>query len=324
MKAIVTGAAGFIGYHTTERLLDAGWQVIGIDNLNDYYQPQLKEARLAKLRARQGFRFAKADIADGLALNTAIGDDRDADVIVHLAAQAGVRYSIENPAVYISANVMGQVNIFETALKLEKRPPVVYASSSSVYGANEKIPFSESDAVDYPVSVYAATKRSGELLAFSYRHVHGLASTGLRFFTVYGPYGRPDMAPWLFTSAILKGEPIRVFNNGAMQRDFTFVSDIVSGVVGAVNRILEKPDDTAPVYNLGNNRPVMLSDFIATIEKATGREAIRKLEPMPAADVPRTYADITLAARDLGFDPKTSLEDGIPLFVEWFRAYNGA
>ncbi len=324
MKAIVTGTAGFIGYHTAERLLDAGWQVIGIDNLNDYYQVQLKEARLTKLRAHEGFRFAKADIADASALNMAIGDDRDVDVIVHLAAQAGVRYSIENPAAYVSANVMGQVNIFETALRLEKRPPVVYASSSSVYCANEKIPFSESDAVDHPVSIYAATKRSGELLAFSYRHVHGLVSSGLRFFTVYGPYGRPDMAPWLFTSAILKGEPIRVFNNGEMQRDFTFVTDIVSGVVGAVNRILEKPDDTAPVYNLGNNRPVMLSDFIAAIEKATGCEAIRKLEPMPAADVPRTYADITLAAHDLGFDPKTSLEDGIPLFVEWFRAYNRA
>ncbi|MBA8841242.1 SDR family NAD(P)-dependent oxidoreductase [Ochrobactrum sp. RH2CCR150] len=324
MKAIVTGAAGFIGYHTAQRLLDAGWQVVGIDNVNDYYQVELKDTRLAKLHAREGFRFAKADIADAEAIKVAIGADRDADVIVHLAAQAGVRYSIENPAAYVSANVMGQVNIFETALKLEKRPPVVYASSSSVYGANEKIPFSESDPVNHPVSVYAATKRSGELLAFSYSHVHKLYSTGLRFFTVYGPFGRPDMAPWLFTSAILKGEPIRVFNNGEMQRDFTFVEDIVSGVVGAVKRILDKPEETAPVYNLGNNRPVMLNDFIAAIEKATGREAIRKLEPMPAADVPRTYADITLAARDLGFSPKTTLDEGIPLFVEWFRDYNGA
>ncbi|WP_343313798.1 NAD-dependent epimerase/dehydratase family protein [Brucella sp. BE17] len=323
MKAIVTGVAGFIGFHTTRRLLDAGWQVIGIDNLNDYYPVELKEARLQQLRHRDGFRFGKADIADPQALATAIGADSDADVIVHLAAQAGVRYSIENPLAYVSSNVMGQVTVFETALKLPKRPPVVYASSSSVYGANEKIPFSESDAVDHPVSVYAATKRSGELLALSYRHVHGLASTGLRFFTVYGPYGRPDMAPWLFTDAILKGETIRVFNDGEMQRDFTFVDDIVSGVVGALNRILEKPDDTAPVYNLGNNRPVMLGDFIATIERATGREAIRKLEPMPAADVQRTYADIALAARDLGFSPKTSLDDGIPLFVEWFRGYNG-
>ena len=323
MKAIVTGAAGFIGYHTAARLLDEGWQVIGIDNLNDYYQVDLKETRLAKLQTYEGFRFSQADIADTEAFNASIGQDRDADVIVHLAAQAGVRYSIENPAAYVSANVMGQVTVFETALKLDKRPPVVYASSSSVYGANQKIPFSESDAVDHPVSVYAATKRSGELLAFSYKHVHGLYSTGLRFFTVYGPFGRPDMAPWLFTSAILKGEPIRVFNNGEMQRDFTFVNDIVSGVLGAVKRILEQPHNTAPVYNLGNNRPVMLNDFIAAIEKACGKEAIRKLEPMPAADVPRTYADITLASRDLCFSPQTTLDEGIPLFVEWFRGYNG-
>lgn len=323
MKAIVTGAAGFIGFHTAARLLDEGWQVIGIDNLNDYYQVDLKETRLAKLNARNGFRFEQADISDSDAFNAAIGADRDADVIVHLAAQAGVRYSIENPAAYISANVMGQVTVFEAALKLEKRPPVVYASSSSVYGANEKIPFSESDPVDHPVSVYAATKRSGELLASSYKHVHGLHSTGLRFFTVYGPFGRPDMAPWLFTSAILKGEPIRVFNNGEMQRDFTFINDIVSGVLGAVRRILEHPEETAPVYNLGNNRPVMLNDFIAAIEKACGKEAIRKLEPMPAADVPRTYADIALATRDLGFSPQTTLDEGIPLFVEWFRGYNG-
>lgn len=324
MKVILTGAAGFIGFHTALRLLDAGWQVVGIDNLNDYYQVALKETRLAQLQARDGFRFVKADIADQAALGAAIGADDDADIIIHLAAQAGVRYSIENPAAYVSANVMGQVSVFETALKLKKRPPVVYASSSSVYGANEKIPFSESDPVNHPVSVYAATKRAGELLAFSYRHVHGLASTGLRFFTVYGPYGRPDMAPWLFTDAILKGETIRVFNNGEMQRDFTFVGDIVSGVVGAANRILATPDDIAPVYNLGNNKPVMLNDFIASIERATGKKAIRKLEPMPAADVQRTYADITLAARDLSFNPKTTLDEGIPLFVEWFRGYNGA
>lgn len=323
MKAIVTGAAGFIGFHTARRLLDAGWQVIGIDNVNSYYQTELKDSRLAILHGKPGFRFVKADISDASALQSAIAGDDDADVIVHLAAQAGVRYSIENPQVYIASNVMGQVNIFEQSLRMGKRPPIVYASSSSVYGANEKVPFSEADAVDHPVSIYAATKRSGELLAFSYRHIHGLASTGLRFFTVYGPYGRPDMAPWLFTSAILKGEPIRVFNHGQMERDFTFVEDIVSGVVAAVNRILQKPDDIAPVYNLGNNRPEKLNDFIAAIEKATGRDAIRKLEPMPAADVPRTFADITLAQRDLDFNPQTSLDEGIPLFVEWFRGYNG-
>ncbi|MBB2970055.1 SDR family NAD(P)-dependent oxidoreductase [Mesorhizobium sp. RMAD-H1] len=324
MKAIVTGAAGFIGFHTARRLLREGWQVVGIDDLNAYYPVELKETRLSALQGQTNFRFARADIADAAALKAAIGADADADIIVHLAAQAGVRYSIENPSAYVSANVQGQVTVFEQALTMPKRPPVVYASSSSVYGANERMPFSESDAVDRPVSVYAATKRAGELLAHSYAQVHGLPSTGLRFFTVYGPYGRPDMAPWLFTSAILKGEPIRVFNNGQMARDFTYIDDIVSGVVGAVNRILDRPSDVAPVYNLGNSSPVALNDFIAEIEKATGRQAIKKLEPMPPADVPRTYADIALAARDLGFAPVTPLAQGIPLFVEWFRGYNGA
>jgi UDP-glucuronate 4-epimerase len=234
-----------------------------------------------------------------------------------------VRYSVENPAAYVDANVHGQVTIFEQARKMPKRPPVVYASSSSVYGANTKVPFSESDPVDHPVSVYAATKRSAELLAHSYRHVHNLASTGLRFFTVYGPYGRPDMAPWLFTDAILKGEPIKVYNHGRMERDFTFINDIVDGVFGAVSRILERPQETAPVYNLGNNKPVTLMRFIEIIEQACGREAIKQLAPMPPADVERTYADIDLASRDLGFSPATSLEDGLPLFVEWFRGYNG-
>ncbi|YBV98189.1 SDR family NAD(P)-dependent oxidoreductase [Phyllobacteriaceae bacterium JZ32] len=324
MKAIVTGAAGFIGFHTARRLLREGWQVVGIDDLNAYYPVELKETRLSALQGQTNFRFARADIADAVALKAAIGADLDADIVVHLAAQAGVRYSIENPSAYVSANVQGQVTVFEQALTMPKRPPVVYASSSSVYGANKKMPFSESDAVDRPVSVYAATKRAGELLAHSYAQVHGLPSTGLRFFTVYGPYGRPDMAPWLFTSAILKGEPIRVFNNGQMARDFTYIDDIVSGVMGAVNRILDRPSDVAPVYNLGNSSPVALNDFIAEIEKATGRQAIKKLEPMPPADVPRTYADIALAARDLGFAPVTPLAQGIPLFVEWFRGYNGA
>lgn len=324
MKAIVTGAAGFIGFHTARRLLREGWQVVGIDDLNAYYPVELKETRLSALQGQTNFRFARADIADATALKAAIGADADADIIVHLAAQAGVRYSIENPSAYVSANVQGQVTVFEQALTMPRRPPVVYASSSSVYGANEKMPFSESDAVDRPVSVYAATKRAGELLAHSYAQVHGLPSTGLRFFTVYGPYGRPDMAPWLFTSAILKGEPIRVFNNGQMARDFTYIDDIVSGVMGAVKRILDRPSDVAPVYNLGNSSPVALNDFIAEIEKATGRQAIKKLEPMPPADVPRTYADIALAARDLGFAPVTPLAQGIPLFVEWFRGYNGA
>lgn len=322
MKVIVTGAAGFIGFHVARRLASEGHTVIGIDNLSDYYPVALKEARLSVLESAGSYRFARASIVDPDALRTAIGDDTDADVIVHLAAQAGVRYSIENPATYVDTNVQGQVTIFEQARSMPKNPPVVYASSSSVYGANRKVPFSESDPVDHPVSVYAATKRAGELLAHSYAQVHKIASTGLRFFTVYGPYGRPDMAPWLFTAAILKGEPIRVFNNGDMERDFTFIDDIVDGVVAAAKRIVDNPAGTAPVYNLGNNRPVRLMDFIATIEKATGREAIKVFEPMQPADVERTYADIDLAARDLNFSPSTSLDQGIPLFVEWFRGYN--
>ncbi|MGH6760476.1 MAG: SDR family NAD(P)-dependent oxidoreductase [Phyllobacterium sp.] len=322
MKAIVTGAAGFIGFHVARRLASEGHTVVGIDNLSPYYQVSLKETRLAVLEAHDNFRFARADISKPEALKAAIGDDADADVIIHLAAQAGVRYSIENPATYVDTNVQGQVTIFEQSRAMPRRPPIVYASSSSVYGANSKIPFSESDPVDHPVSVYAATKRAGELLAHSYSHVHGIASTGLRFFTVYGPYGRPDMAPWLFTDAILKGEPIRVFNNGDMQRDFTFIDDIVSGVVAAAGRILDNPAGTAPVYNLGNNQPVRLMDFIATIEKATGRDAAKTFEPMQPADVERTYADIDLAARHLTFRPLTPLDKGIPLFVEWFRSYN--
>lgn len=323
MKSIVTGAAGFIGFHVAKRLADEGFDVIAIDNLNAYYPVALKETRLSALDGRSNIRFVRADVTDPAELASAIAADADADIIVHLAAQAGVRYSVENPAAYVDANVHGQVTVFEQARKMPKRPPVVYASSSSVYGANTKVPFSESDPVDHPVSVYAATKRSAELLAHSYRHVHNLASTGLRFFTVYGPYGRPDMAPWLFTDAILKGEPIKVYNHGRMERDFTFINDIVDGVFGAVSRILARPQDTAPVYNLGNNKPVTLMRFIEIIEQACGREAIKQLAPMPPADVERTYADIDLASRDLGFSPATSLEDGLPLFVEWFRGYNG-
>ncbi|MEP7457138.1 SDR family NAD(P)-dependent oxidoreductase [Phyllobacterium sp. SB3] len=323
MKAIVTGAAGFIGFHVASRLVSEGFDVLAIDNLNDYYPVALKEARVSVLQGKSDNRFVHADITNPHDLAAAIANDLDADIIVHLAAQAGVRYSVENPAAYVDANVQGQVTVFEQACKMSKRPPIVYASSSSVYGANKKVPFAESDPVDQPVSVYAATKRSAELLAHSYRHVHKIASTGLRFFTVYGPYGRPDMAPWLFTDAILRGEPIKVYNHGNMERDFTFIDDIVNGVYAAVRRILSNPDETAPIYNLGNNKPVALMRFIEILEKACGREAIKKFEPMPPADVARTYADIGLASRDLGFAPTVELEDGLPLFVEWFRGYNG-
>ncbi|QND52235.1 NAD-dependent epimerase/dehydratase family protein [Phyllobacterium sp. 628] len=323
MKAIVTGAAGFIGFHVTKRLAKEGFEVVAIDNLNDYYQVALKETRLSALEGQANIRFVRANVVNPHEFRAAIGNDLDADVIVHLAAQAGVRYSVENPAAYVDANVHGQVTVFEQARVMPKLPPIVYASSSSVYGANTKVPFSEDDPVNNPVSVYAATKRSAELLAYSYAHVHKIVSTGLRFFTVYGPYGRPDMAPWLFTDAISKGEPIKVYNHGKMARDFTFIDDIVSGVLGAVKRILADPAGTAPVYNLGNNNPVALMRFIEIIEQAVGREAIKQFEPMPPADVERTYADISLATRDLDFCPKTSLEEGIPLFVEWFRGYNG-
>lgn len=323
MKILLTGAAGFIGYHTVKRFLERGDTVVGIDNLNSYYSPRLKQARLANLQSHDGFEFYPADVADPLALADAAENAHDADLIVHFAAQAGVRYSIENPFSYVSANVNGQVAIFELATKLRRSPPVVYASSSSVYGANEKVPFSESDPVNQPVSVYAATKRSAELLAHAYRDIHGIRATGLRFFTVYGRYGRPDMAPWLFTDAILNDQPISVFNHGKMQRDFTHVDDISTGAVAAADRMLREPDNTAPIYNLGNNRPIELLDFIATIEKATGRQARMEMKPKPPGDVLVTCADISLSADDLGYAPNVKLEDGIADFVEWFRGYNG-
>lgn len=324
MKILLTGAAGFIGFHTARRLLERGDEVLGVDSLNAYYSPALKAERLAQLEPFARFSFAQADVAaedfGGLIRTMA----PDVDVIVHLAAQAGVRYSVENPRAYVEANVTGQVSILQLAAALPSKPPVVYASSSSVYGAQESVPYAESARADRPVSVYAATKRAGELLAHAYGALHGISSTGLRFFTVYGRYGRPDMAPWLFTDAILSGRPIQVFDGGAMERDFTHVDDIVAGVVAAADRIIARPTETEPVYNLGNNDPVKLLDFIAAIEKAAGREAVKEMRPRPKGDVPRTYADITLAQRDLGFAPKTKLSDGIADFVGWFAARRGS
>ncbi|HHZ09280.1 MAG TPA: NAD-dependent epimerase/dehydratase family protein [Rhizobiales bacterium] len=321
MKIFLTGAAGFIGYHAARRFLERGDTVLGVDNLSDYYSVELKKARLERLAAFDRFRFVAADVAEPAQLSGAAGAE-GFDAIVHLAAQAGVRFSLENPFTYVQTNVAGQVAIFDLAVR-SGRIPIVYASSSSVYGANEKIPFAEDDRVDRPVSVYAATKRAGELLAHAYRETCGIASTGLRFFTVYGRYGRPDMAPWLFTDAVLKGDPIQVFNNGEMERDFTHVSDIVAGVVAAADRILAQPDATEAIYNLGNNRPVRLLDFIAAIERATGRAARLEMRPKPAGDVVRTFADISRAARDLGFRPAVALDEGIADFVAWFRAWNG-
>lgn len=323
MKVLLTGVAGFIGFHVAQRFLAHGEHVLGIDDLNDYYSVALKRDRLRLLEAQERFQFRQLNIASHRSLEAMEAYAADIDLILHFAAQAGVRYSVQNPFAYVDSNVTGQVMIFEVAARLARRPPVVYASSSSVYGADEAVPFAETARADRPVSIYAATKRAGELLAHAYMDLYGIRSTGLRLFTVYGRYGRPDMAPWLFTDAILSGRPIPVFNNGEMLRDFTHVDDIVDGVMAAVKRVLEKPADTAPIYNLGNNSPVKLLDFIAMIEKAAGCCAIMDMQPKPAGDVVRTCADITLAERDLGFRPRTPLETGIADFVGWFKAFKG-
>jgi UDP-glucuronate 4-epimerase len=321
MTIIVTGAAGFIGYHVAAALLDRGERVVGIDNLNDYYSVELKEARLAQLQAQRGLTFYRADIADRAAIGEIFQRHSDATGVIHLAAQAGVRYSLTNPYAYIDANVMGQVVMLEAARQLGRLASFVYASSSSVYGGNEKQPFAVEDRVDQPVSLYAATKRAGELIAHSYGHLYGTKLTGLRYFTVYGPWGRPDMAAFLFAEAILAGRPIQVFNHGQMSRDFTYIDDIVAGTVAALDR---PPAEGAPrhrVYNLGNHRPENLLDFIAILEAALGRTAEKELLPMQPGDVPTTYADIDASARDLSFAPRVPLSVGIPRFVEWYRNY---
>lgn len=324
MIVLLTGAAGFIGYHTAERLLARGDEVVGVDNLNAYYAVSLKRDRLARLQRHQGFRFHCADIARRESVDDLADLVPDADLVVHLAAQAGVRYSAENPFAYVDSNVTGQVVMLELAARLRRRPPLVYASSSSVYGEDETAPFRESVAAARPVSIYAATKRAGELIAHAFGAMRGTRSVGLRFFTVYGRYGRPDMAPWLFTDAILAGRPIQLFNDGAMQRDFTHVDDIAAGVVGACDRILSPNLAVEPIYNLGNNRPVALRRFVAAIEAAAGREAIMEMRPKPPGDVALTCADITLAERDLGYRPTVGIEEGMADFVRWFRDYAGA
>ena len=319
---LVTGAAGFIGAAVCQALLARGDTVVGIDNLSDYYDVGLKEARLALLTAQRNFSFRKADIADKDAMLDFAG--RDIAGIVHLAAQAGVRYSLKNPFAYVTANVMGQAVMLELARTLKDSGAslkhFVYASSSSVYGANKKTPFAVGDAVDHPNSLYAATKRADELFSHTYAHLYGIACTGLRFFTVYGPWGRPDMAPILFAGAIAKGEPIKVFNHGEMWRDFTYIDDIVAGVLHA----LDRPATGTPphaLYNLGNSKSEKLTDFIAQIEKAMGKEARKVMAPMQPGDVPATYADIAASTRDLGFAPTTPISVGIPKFVAWFRDY---
>src|SRR5713101_716342 len=291
MSILLTGAAGFIGFHVAKALLERGDRVLGIDNLNEYYDVRLKEARLAELRRFSGFSFAKLDVADRDGILAAVERHKDLRSIIHLAAQAGVRYSLENPYAYIDANVTGTLVMLEAARRIDKLTAITYASSSSVYGANKKQPFSVEDRVDQPVSLYAATKRSCELNAHTYSHLYGLPATGLRFFTVYGPWGRPDMAAYLFTSAILAGRPIKVFNHGRMARDFTYIDDIVAGTIAAHAR---PPADGVRhrIYNLGNHRPEKLLDFIAVIERALGRTATKQLLPMQPGDVAESFADI--------------------------------
>ena len=321
MTTLVTGAAGFIGMHVARRLLARGERVVGVDNLGDYYSVALKRARLAELEGHRGFVFHRLDLADMAALRGALAGER-VRRIVHLAAQPGVRHSLENPQAYVSANVAAHVNVLEWARHAGGLDGVVYASSSSVYGGNTRLPFSEGDAVDRPVSLYAATKRADELIAHTYAHLFRIPLTGLRFFTVYGPWGRPDMAVWSFAEAILEGRPIRVFNHGDMMRDFTYVDDIVSGVLAVCDA--PPADDGAPphrLYNIGHNRPERLGDMIALLEDALGRKATRILEPMQPGDVPATYADIDRIRTDHGFAPITPLKEGIPKFVEWLRGW---
>jgi UDP-glucuronate 4-epimerase len=320
MHVLVTGAAGFIGYHLSETLLKQGARVTGIDNLNAYYEVTLKEARLRNLQANPAFDFVKLDISDREHMLALAPKLKDVTHVAHLAAQAGVRHSLTDPYSYVMSNVMGQVVMLELARLLPKLDHFVYASSSSVYGANTKLPFSIDDETEQPNSLYAATKKSDELIGRTYAHLYGVKATGLRFFTVYGPWGRPDMAAFLFTKAILAGEPIRVFNNGEMWRDFTYIDDIVAGLIGALKHA-PKIRPPHAVYNLGNHRSEKLTDFIGTLEKALGQKAQMKFEPMQPGDVASTFADIEASRRDLGFEPKTPISEGIPRFVDWYKNY---
>ncbi len=325
MTYLVTGAAGFIGFHTSMRLLERGEQVLGIDSINDYYDPALKHARLAELKKHDGFSFVQVNIADIDALTAAVSG-HEIKRIIHLAAQAGVRYSIENPHAYVESNLTGHVNMLELARHTGSVENMCYASSSSVYGGNKEQPFSEEQRVDQPISLYAATKKADELMSHVYAHLYRLPLTGLRFFTVYGPWGRPDMAMWLFTDAILSGRPIKVFNNGNMRRDFTYVDDIVTGVLATVDNPPTDPGEDAgvphKVYNIGNNNPEQLLDMIGTLERALGKEAEKNFMPLQPGDVPATSADITLISKDHGFKPTTGIDVGIPRFVDWYKAYH--
>jgi UDP-glucuronate 4-epimerase len=332
MKILVTGSAGFVGAAVSQYLLNRGDEVFGLDNVNDYYDVRLKEARLEKLRASNGFRFIKMGLEDREGISSLFKRENFSRVI-HLGAQAGVRYSLKNPQVYIESNITGTANILE-ACRHHETAHLTYASSSSVYGANTSMPFSVHQNVDHPLSLYAATKKSNELMAHTYSHLFKLPTTGLRFFTVYGPWGRPDMALFLFTKAILEGRPIDVFNHGKMKRDFTYIDDIVEGVVRTSDRTAQanaawdsaRPDpgtSSAPyrIYNIGNNNPVELMHLITTLEKCLGKEAKKNMLPMQAGDVPATYSDVEDLSRDIGFKPATSIEVGVESFVRWYRDY---
>ena len=332
MRYLVTGTAGFIGYHVAERLLARGDEVTGLDNVNDYYDVRLKEARMARLEGKRGYDFIKLDVSDREGMEQLFAQ-RKPEVVIHLAAQAGVRYSLTNPHAYVQSNLAGFMNILEGCRHQHVRH-LVYASSSSVYGGNTRQPFSIHDNIDHPVSLYAASKKANELMAHTYSHLYNLPTTGLRFFTVYGPWGRPDMAMFLFTKAILEGKPIDVFNHGKMRRDFTYIDDIVEGVVRTADHVAtpnpayssEVPDpgtSSAPyrVYNIGNNNPVELMDMIGVLERVLGRTAEKRMLPLQPGDVPATWADVDDLTRDVGFKPATSIEDGIRRFVAWYREF---
>lgn len=323
MQVLVTGAAGFIGYHLAQRLLAEGLQVYGIDNLNDYYDVRLKKARLEQLNAQPGFTFQYLDLSDRLSM-AELFRRKSFDCVVNLAAQAGVRYSLTNPHAYVDSNLTGFVNLLE-GCRQSQIQHLVYASSSSVYGVNPKVPFATQDNVDHPISLYAATKKANELMAYTYSHLYTLPTTGLRFFTVYGPWGRPDMAYFKFVRAISTGRPIEVYNYGNMQRDFTYIDDVVEGVVRVMRRPPQSAEGAAPyrLYNIGNHQPVALLRFIEVIEAALGQPAQKVLLPMQPGDVPITYADVDDLMRDVGFQPSTPIEVGIQRFVDWYRQYYG-
>ena len=319
---LVTGAAGFIGFHIAKTLLDSGITVVGIDNINDYYDTSLKEDRLKLLKQYDCFEFIKLDIADTQAMEKLWSEQGPFTKVIHMAAQAGVRYSLENPHTYINSNIVGHMNVLELCRYTEGFEHLVYASSSSVYGANEKLPYSVQDRVDQPISLYAATKKSNELMSYCYSHLYGIPQTGLRFFTVYGPWGRPDMSPFIFAEAISQGKKVPVFNNGDMKRDFTYIDDILSGVLG----VLAKPPSVKEgiphrVLNIGNTKSENLMDYIAVLEKVIGKDANIELLPMQPGDVKETYADVSETTELTGYQPTTSIEEGVPKFIEWYKEY---